>query len=80
MVDLLERIDALETKLQEGSDEAVSDFKERVVEIFAEEEFHDAVHSIVEDHISNSDDVCTLSDVYDFLRDNVRVELDVSRY
>jgi len=75
------RITEVEDRLVEKApDEQLTSFNERVIEQFNTEEFRDVVSHIVADVIENSDEVCTISDVYTFIRENVRVDLDVSRY
>lgn len=75
------RITELEDRRVENApDEQLDGFKERVIECFDSEEFRDAVNDQVAEYIDNSDDVCSLDDVRDILRNDVRVSLDVERY
>ena len=67
----------LHDRIVEGApDQELTSFEERVYECFDSQEFREAV----EEYVENSDNVCTLNDMKDFIDSNVSVELSVSRY
>lgn len=80
MLALRDRVTDLEDRHVEGApDQALESFQERVYECFDSEAFRDAVANRVTDCISD-EELVTTSDLCSFIRENVRVELDVSRY
>lgn len=75
------RITELEDRRVENApDEQLDGFKERVIELFEDNEFQNELGGAIEYFINNSDDVCTIEDVKHILRNDVRVSLDVERY
>lgn len=78
---LTARITELEDRRVENAPyEQLTGFKERVIELFEDDEFRNELGDAIECFINNSDDVCSLDDVRDILRNEVRVSLDVERY
>lgn len=67
-------------RVENAPDEQLDGFKERVMELFEDDDFRNELVDAIEYFINNSDDVCSLDDVRDILRNDVRVSLDVGRY
>lgn len=67
-------------RVENAPDEQLDGFKERVIELFEDEDFRAEIGDAVEYFIENSDDVCTIEDVKHILRNDVRVSLNVERY
>lgn len=67
-------------RVENAPDEQLDSFKSRVLELFEDEDFNRNLGNRIDYQISDSDEVCTLDEVRDFIRNNVTIELDVSRY
>lgn len=80
VVTLNTRIADLEDRLVEtASDEKLEGFKDRILALLDDDyDFRREFGDFVDNMIRNSDEMCSIADVRDFIRENVTIE--VSRY